>query len=457
MTHALIVDDDIGSSSAMAELISREGFSTATATTLHDARKQMALQRPDVILLDIHLPDGSGLDLFPNIDAQQSTEVVLITGHASLETSIEALRLGAADYLIKPINIRHLKNILSRVARPSDLKEEINKLRDDLRSLGRFGRLIGRSPPMQKLYDHISRVAPTAATVLLTGESGTGKEVVAQTLHELSRRKKAPFLPVNAGAISPQLIESELFGHEKGSFTGAVKQHAGYFERASGGTLFLDEITEMPIDLQSKLLRVLETGTFMRVGSNVQTETDVRVIAATNRSPEDAVAKGRFRADLLYRLQVFPIFLPPLRERTEDIELLVEHFLAELNQTESTHKTVDPEIIELLSKFPWPGNVRELKNTIHRAYIMADDIIDKHCLPPQVSTLNGIRQPAVYNGSALNIQVGMKIADAEQRLIYATLEHCGGSKEKTADMLGISLKTLYNRFKEYSEDTDPSQ
>ncbi|MGH8582596.1 MAG: sigma-54-dependent transcriptional regulator, partial [Gammaproteobacteria bacterium] len=280
MSHALIVDDDLNSLAGLAELVGRQGFTTDTASSLGEARDKMAGRRPDVVLLDLVLPDGNGMDLFQDIESRSATEVVLITGNASLETSIEALRLGAADYLTKPVNLKHLKNVLSRVARPADLKAELDELRGDLRSIGRFGSLIGVSRAMQKVYDQIARVAPTAATVLIAGESGTGKELVAHTLHGLSRRRKEAFLPVNCGAIQAQLIESELFGHEKGSFTGATREHKGYFEQADGGTLFLDEVTEMPSELQVKLLRVLETGTFMRVGADKQIETDVRVIGA---------------------------------------------------------------------------------------------------------------------------------------------------------------------------------
>jgi DNA-binding NtrC family response regulator len=443
MSHALIVDDDVDSLTALAVLVNREGFTTDTASTLREAREKMAQRRTDVVLLDLVLPDGNGMDLFQDIESRSITEVVLITGHASLETSVEALRLGAADYLVKPVNVKQLQTILSRVARPADLKAEINKLRGDLRSLGHFGRLIGVSTAMQKVYDQIARVAPTPATVLITGESGTGKELVSHTIHDLSRRKKELFIPINCGAISPQLIESEIFGHEKGSFTGATRLHKGYFERAYGGTLFLDEITEMPIELQVKLLRVLETNTFMRVGGDEHLETDVRVIAATNRPPAEAVVQGKLREDLLYRLQVFPIHLPPLRERAGDIDLLANHFLADINHTESAHKAFTPEALAQLRTYPWTGNVRELKNVVHRAFIMADDVIDTPYLPRELGAL------PVVDGNSLNVGVGMKIAEAERRLILATLQHCDGSKEKTAEMLGVSVKTLYSRLREY--------
>ena len=298
MTHALVVDDDVDSAEMLATLLASEGITAATAHSLAEAQRRIVLQTPDLILLDLNLPDGSGMTLFDNETVRANAEVVLITGHASLETSIEALRLGAADYLIKPVSVRQLKGILSRVARPAVVEAEISSLQADARESASFGQLRGRSPSMQRVYQQIGRVAPTAVSVLFTGESGTGKEVAARTVHDLSRRRDRPFLAVNCGAISPTLIESEMFGHEKGAFTGANRQHLGYFERANGGTLFLDEVTEMPLDLQVKLLRVLETGTFMRVGALETQHSDVRLIAATNRDPNRAVAEGRLREGL---------------------------------------------------------------------------------------------------------------------------------------------------------------
>jgi len=451
MPHALLVDDDADTLASLEELIAREGFTVATASSLNAAREQMILQRPDVVLLDLVLPDGDGMDLFQDVESRATTEVVMITGHASIETSIEALRLGAADYLIKPVNIKQLKAILSRVARPTDLKKEINALRGELRSLGRFGRLLGSSSAMQTVYDQIQRVAPTVATVLITGESGTGKELVAQTLHDLSRRRKNPFIPVNCGAISPQLIESEVFGHEKGSFTGAIREHKGYFERANGGTLFLDEITEMPVELQVKLLRVLEEGTFMRIGSDREIEIDVRIIAATNRVPEEAVAEGKLREDLLYRLQVFPLHLPPLREREADVKLIAEQFLKDLNQAEDTAKYFVPEAQDLLMEWHWPGNVRELRNVVQRAYIMSDDAIIPACVP-----LESGRARKNNGGPFLQVRVGSTVAEVERTLTMATLQQCGGVKEKAAQMLGVSLKTLYNRLREYDSQREPA-
>jgi two-component system response regulator AtoC len=442
MPHVLIVDDDSNTREALGEIAAAEGFTSAAAGNIRDAQRQIASQRPDVVLIDLKLPDGNGMDLFNDIESRATTDIVLITGHASVETAVEALRLGAADYLTKPINFRRLKALLSRVPRTVDLKTEIGVLRSELQRLGHFGQMLGASAAMQKLYNHIGRVAPTEATVLLLGESGTGKELAAQTIHDLSLRQKHPFLPVNCGAISPQLIESEIFGHEKGSFTGADRQHKGYFERASGGTLFLDEITEMPLELQVKLLRVLETGSFMRIGSNQELETDVRVIAATNRDPEEAIMEGKLRLDLYHRLNVFPLKIPPLREREADVELLALHFLDEFNLAHGTSKVISPDGLDCLKGYHWPGNVRELRNYMQRAFILSDQTIDAVALAPAMTTQARL-------GLTLAIPVGTSLADVDRKLIFATLELCGGAKKRAADILGISLKTLYNRLEEY--------
>ena len=448
MPHVLIVDDEPNTRAALAEIVSAEGFTNAVAGDLREARIQIVRQSPDVVLTDLKLPDGSGMDLFKELDPSIPVEVILITGHARVESAVDALRLGAADYLIKPINMQRLKAILDRIPRAGDLKAEIGSLRGELRRFGRFGRMLGGSPAMQDLYDQIGKVAPTEATVLLIGESGTGKELAAQTLHDLSLRRKRPFLAVNCGAISPNLIESEMFGHERGSFTGAERQHKGYFERSHGGTLFLDEITEMPIELQVKLLRVLETGLFMRVGTNQETECDVRIIAATNRNPQEAVADGKLREDLYHRLNVFPIHLPPLRERAKDVELLAQSFLDMLNETHKSAKAFSPAMLADMASHAWPGNVRELKNYVHRAFIMTDGgLIDTVAAPIQLAPAGKTESEPI-----VTIPVGTSLAEADRRLIFATLQHCGGVKKHAAEVLGISLKTLYNRLEDYAAD-----
>jgi two-component system, NtrC family, response regulator AtoC len=443
--HLLLVDDDPEALEWLSELAKSEGFSVSQADSLRAARIHLSRLQPDLLLTDLQLPDGKGMDLVGDLETRESTEVVLITGHASVESAVEALRLGATDYLVKPIDVERLKAILRRVPRTGELRQEIGELRDELRKLGRFGHILGSSPPMQRLYDQLGRVSPTSATVLLIGESGTGKELAAQTIHDLSRRKKSPFLPLNCGAVSPQLIESELFGHEKGSFTGADRQHKGYFERCNGGTLLLDEITEMPQELQVKLLRVLETGQFMRVGTTTPISADVRLIAATNRNPDAAIAEGKLRQDLYHRLNVFPISMPPLRERGTDIELLAQHFLDQLNKREGTAKTFAPATIAALYGHSWPGNVRELKNYAQRAYILADEVIDENLAPASVA--------APESAPLLTVRVGSTLDEVSRRLIEATLAECG-SKRKAADMLGISLKTLYNRLAVYKGESE---
>jgi two-component system response regulator AtoC len=465
MPHVLIVDDDTDSAATLRELIAAPAFTVALAHTLRDARKQIALQQPDLVLLDLKLPDGNGMDLFADPQLVANSEVVLITGHASLDTSIQALRMGAADYIVKPINLRHLQGLLSRVTQPAKLKAEVDTLTAELTESGHFGHLWGRSAPMQRVYEQIARVAATGITVFITGESGSGKELAAQTVHGLSRRRKQAFLAVNCGAISPHLIESEIFGHEKGSFTGAERQHLGFFERANGGTLFLDEVTEMSLDLQVKLLRVLETGRFMRVGSTQSLEADVRVIAATNRPPEQAVASGKLREDLLYRLNVFPIHLPPLRDRLSDVPLLAQHFLTAIAAQEGQPKQFTPAALQQLQRHGWPGNVRELRNAVQRAYVMATgSVIDERWLPlgggdaPAPAAAPAASSAGTSAGAdtpSITLPIGISMVQAERALILATLERFEHHKERTAAALGISLKTLYNRLKEYQADDAP--
>lgn len=310
-------------------------------------------------------------------------------------------------------------------------------------ALGRFGRLYGSSTVMQDVYRMIEKVAPTEATVFITGESGCGKELVARTIHERSPRANGAFVAINCGAIPANLIEAELFGHERGAFTGANRQHRGCFERAEGGTLFLDEITEMAPEMQVRLLRVLEMGRFMRVGGDGEIRTNVRVLTATNRDAHDAVRDGRLREDLMYRLAVFPIELPPLRDRQGDTELLAEHFLQKLNVEAGTSKRLSRAALTTIRAYHWPGNVRELKNAVHRAFIMAEEFVDLD--------LAGLACPAV-EGECLRVPVGTSLAEMERQAIFATLDHCRGNKRRAAEMLGVSLKTLYNRLTAYQAE-----
>jgi DNA-binding NtrC family response regulator len=524
----LVVEDDDNSADLLSTFARSEGFVASIASSLAEARQQLVVHKPGIVLLDLGLPDGSGMDLFSDENLRGDAEIVLITGNASVETSVQALRLGAADYLIKPVSLKLLRTVLTRLADvpprgtgplqlagsepstapPGDSPPEGGEVADvSARSSDNFGGMWGVSQSMRDVFTQIERVARTSVSVFIVGESGTGKELVAESIHRFSHRKNGPFEAVNCGAISAQLIESELFGHEKGSFTGAIKQHKGFFERASGGTLFLDEITEMSLDLQVKLLRVLETGTFSRVGSDSPLRSDVRVVAATNRQPLTAVREGKLREDLYYRLNVFQIGLPPLRDRLEDLPLIARHFLAAYAKREGRKLSITDSALKAMCSYHWPGNVRELRNFIHRTAIMVDDrAIDVECLPPfdaqivvsagsvserypaastEGATGSQASQAAPRNGSAglhgeapdesgrrlgaadqaagsssngaedmpfVPVRVGSTIADAERDLIIATLAYCDGAKERTADMLGISLKTLYNRLRAYGSD-----
>ncbi|RTZ45618.1 sigma-54-dependent Fis family transcriptional regulator [Candidimonas sp. SYP-B2681] len=440
MPHLLITDDESAIRELIAEIAIEEGYTVAQAGDIRQARIQIERQKPDVVLLDMQLPDGNGIDFWHDL-ALPGTHVVFVTGYSTVDSAIQALRCGAVDYLLKPVSLRRLRGILS------ELKAMLQK-HPLPGATNCFKKMIGQSRAVQLLCAHIEKVAPTQATVLLVGESGTGKELAAEAIHLASPRHEKPFMPVNCGAISPNLIESELFGHEKGSFTGADRQHKGYFERASGGTLFLDEITEMSMELQVRLLRVLETGRFMRVGTNQEIDADVRVIAATNRNPEQAVANGTLREDLYHRLSVFPLELPPLRDRDEDVLLLADHFLRQLNEESGTNKAFAPEALKAMSEYSWPGNIRELRNYVYRSYILADTVIKGDFNSFELESRSG------GWGSEILVPVGVPLADANKQLILATLKQCGGVKKAAAEMLGISLKTLYNRLEEYGAASD---
>ncbi|MBT8098398.1 MAG: sigma-54 dependent transcriptional regulator, partial [Gammaproteobacteria bacterium] len=357
----------------------------------------------------------------------------------SLHSAVSGMRAGASDYFSIPVDTERLQANLNSLA-------DNDKTPDATVDKSGRGILIGECPAMQRLYRLLRKVSVTELSVMLVGESGTGKELAARTIYELSPRDAQEFVAINCGAIPAELMESQLFGHVKGAFTGATKNHKGFFERASGGTLFLDEITEMSADLQVKLLRVLEMGTFMPVGSENEKTTDVRLISATNRDPEQAVAEGVLREDLYYRLAQFPVQLPPLRERGDDIELLARHFLTAENEARAIDKDFSGEALEALRMHDWPGNVRELKNAVMRAHVLAGNEIGLDDLPNEVPSSGATRAGRV------RVSVGMSIKDVERRLIFATLEQNDGDRQKTAEMLGISPKTLYNRLKQYHID-----
>lgn len=418
----------------MADYLRVKGHSAAIAASLSAARSELSKQAPDVVLLDLMLPDGSGLELFDTFEDQPPRKIIIITGHSGVKSLIGAMAGDGVVYMKKPIEPRDLEGILNT------LGDSSSAAGDEAAGTEHFGLLLGDSSAMQSLYKTIRQVAATDSTVLIQGESGTGKELVAEAIHKLSGRE-GRFIPVNCGGLTKDLISSQLFGHEKGSFTGADQRHLGFFERADKGTLFLDEITEMPLEMQTHLLRVLETGKVLRLGSERELPVNTRLLAATNRDPAKAVREGDLREDLYFRLRVFPLQLPPLRERKGDITLLAERFLADLNKQQGSRKCFSSEALQKLEQHTWPGNVRELKHTVHRAYILSDQEL--------------VQIPEHFDedlpGGIEGLSVGRSIADVERDLILTTMEHFDGDKNAAAATLGISLKTLYNRLKSYGE------
>jgi two-component system, NtrC family, response regulator AtoC len=370
----LVVEDDAATRKGLEQLLSESQAETRSVGTLEKARAILEDFSPNICIVDLQLPDGNGLDLIREGRPEDPARAfIVLTGHGSIDTAVEAMKAGAADYLLKPLKPAQISVVLERLSEKMDLEREVDDLRSQLAHTGRFGSMVGKSEPMQEIFRILARVAKSDAPVMIIGESGTGKEIAAATIHELSRRRAKPFVAINCGAISPSLIESELFGHERGSFTGADKRRQGYFELANGGTLFFDEVTEMSAELQIKLLRVLETKTFRRVGGNEELKVNTRILSSTNRDLQDAIKSGKLREDFYYRLNVFPLALPPLRERKADISLLAQHFLERIEEREKGgFRDFEPAALAALNDYAWPGNVRELRNIVHRAYVLSN-------------------------------------------------------------------------------------
>ncbi len=453
-TRVLIVDDEENQRTGLAEMISAWGFATETAADGEEALAKLEGFPAQVLLTDLMMPRMDGFELLRRLGAQgENIPAIVLTAFGSLETALATIHeLGAFWFLEKPIAPQALRVLLERAAAHGRLARQTERLARQLSYQGVLGELTGASPLMQQVFSLIRQVAPSRAAVLITGESGTGKELVARAIHQLSPRAGGPFIAINCAALPEALMESEMFGHEKGAFTGAVERRAGCFELAQDGTLLLDELAEMPIATQSKLLRVLEDSRVRRLGGKNELHVDVRLLAATNRPPEDAVRKGLLREDLYYRLNVFPIALPPLRDRMEDLPLLVQALLADLNRKHGCRVTgVRPEALERLRQRPWPGNVRELRNVLERAVILAaQGTVGVEHLPQEASpakpepAASGLEGPA-----AITVRVGSTIGEAERSLILRTLEHTRNNKTRAAEILGISLKTLFNKLKEY--------
>jgi DNA-binding NtrC family response regulator len=449
--RVLIVEDDPATRSGLTELVRAWGFTADEAADGAEALEKITAFRPSIVVTDLVMPRMSGIELLkalqPEID---NIKVILLTAQGTVDTAVEAVKAGAEDYLTKPLDPNKLHRLLERLAELNDHKRENQALRRQLNDRGRFGRIIGNSAAMRALYQVLEQAAPTPASMLILGESGTGKELVAQTIHQLSPRASHPFVAINCAAIPDTLLESEIFGHEKGAFTGATDRRAGCFELADRGTLFLDEIAEMTPATQVKLLRVLQERKFRRLGGRTEQEVDVRVLAATNIDPVVAIREGRLREDLYYRLNVFTISLAPLRDRKDDLALLIQAFVDEFNARDNRNvKRVAPAAMRQLEQYDWPGNVRELRNVIERAIILArGDVIEPGHLPvfgPAPAAAAG-----VVNG--LTIAPGMTVDEAEQKLIVATLDSAGGNKTRAAEMLGISLKTLHNKLNRFKEE-----
>jgi DNA-binding NtrC family response regulator len=442
--RVLIVEDEPATRVGLTELVRTWGFTAASASDGQEALERITEFRPTIIISDLVMPRMGGLDLLRALasDGGEYT-IVILTAQGTVETAVEAIKEGAYDYLTKPIEPQRLKILLDKIVERQDTLREVKVLRKQLRDQGAFGRMVGSSVQMRKVYQTIEQAAPTSASVLIWGESGTGKELVAQTIHELSPRNQLPFVPINCAAIPETLLESEIFGHEKGAFTGAFDRREGCFELADRGTLFLDEIAEMTPATQVKLLRVLQERKFRRLGGRQEQAVDVRVIAATNAVPADAVKSGKLREDLYYRLNVFAIELPPLRKRKEDLSLLIQGFLGEFNaRNRKAVSALDPAAMKALEQYNWPGNVRELRNVIERAVILCSgQFIEPKHLPPLVAA------PTVETAKpTLSITPGTTVEEAENRLILMTLEHTRDNKTRAAEILGISLKTLHNKL-----------
>jgi DNA-binding NtrC family response regulator len=452
----LIVEDDVHTRIGLAELVSGWGYRTETADDGVAGFERVQRWHPGIVITDLKMPRADGMELLSRIaESETGISVIVVTAQGSVERAVDAMKMGAYDFVEKPIDPVRLRTILANASRQRATERELHVTRRRLRDTGVLGPLIGSSNVMQQLFRLIEQVAPSTANVLITGESGTGKELAANTLHQLSPRRNKPFVAVNCAAIPETLIESEIFGHEKGAFTGAVERRAGCFELAEEGTLLLDEIGEMPIATQAKLLRVLEERKLRRLGSRTESAVDVRTIAATNKNPERAVADGQLRSDLYYRLNVFTINMPALREHMEDIPDLVTAMILDMNAKHARQVTgISPHLMSRFLSYAWPGNVRELRNTIERAVILGDkgELTERH-LPPGFgdTVITHPGQIEAADSAALHLNVGTTVSDAERQLILKTLASTNNNKTRAAEILQISLKTLHNKLKEYQE------
>jgi DNA-binding NtrC family response regulator len=453
----LIVEDEPHALMGLAELISGWGYQTETACDGIEGWEKAQAWNPAIVVTDLKMPRLDGIGLLQKLTEDGSglsanLAVVVLTAMGSIQLAVDAMKMGAYDFLQKPVDATRLRTILANATRQRETVIELEVARRRLRETGVLGSMVGSSKAMREIFGLIEQIAPSNVSVLITGESGTGKELVARTLHDLSPRKPRPFVAVNCAAIPETLIESEIFGHEKGAFTGAAERRAGCFELAAGGTLLLDEIGEMPPGTQAKLLRVLEERKLRRLGARTEQEVDVRVLAATNRDPGEAVAEGHLRPDLYYRLNVFNIHLPPLRDHMDDLPAMTEAMLLQMNQKHGRRVSgVAPSMLDRLMAYNWPGNARELRNMIERAVVLCADgtPLDAGHLPPSFGKAQAQAAQA-HDGSVVQVRVGSTVDEMERLLILRTLESTGQNKTRAAEILGVSLKTMHNKLKEYS-------
>jgi DNA-binding NtrC family response regulator len=445
----LIADDDESGRGGLAALLAMWGYEVQEAVDGKDALERAPSFRPHVVVADMVMPviDGIGL-LKPLAATVPEAAVILLTAHGSIETAVSAMREGAYDYMTKPVDPRRLRVLVEKAVEKVQVNREVTVLRRQLKETRGLGPLLGVSPAMQEIYRLIEMAAPSPAPVLILGETGTGKELVARTIHELSQRARGPFVAVNCSAIPETLLESELFGHEKGAFTGAMARRPGYFELADGGTIFLDEIAEMSSNLQAKYLRVLQDSQVRRIGGHDEVSVDVRVVCATNKDVVKAVQEGAFREDLYYRVNVLTIPLPPLRRRPEDILLLAEAFMTEFNDKyERQVRGIDEAALKLLREHAWPGNVRELRNVIERAVVSCEDgLITADCLP--IAPLGAAPSE---RANVVVLPVGTTLDDGEKQLILRTLQSVNNNKTRAAEILGTTPKTLHNKARRWRE------
>ena len=453
MSRILIVDDELSLRQFLALLLSKEGYDVTAVEGVLAAYAALDEGGVDLVLTDLRMPDGSGLDVLTHaMRLDPAIQVIVMTAYATTQTAIDAMKAGARDYLVKPFDVEKLLVQVGKALEVRRLESENLYLRQELASRGKSGQVVGSSEPMQEIHTMVARVAPTRATVLITGESGTGKEVIAREIHQRSDRAQGPFIPVNCGAIPETLIESELFGHIRGAFTGAAKDRKGLFFAAEGGTLFLDEIGELPLSMQVRLLRALQEKKIKRVGAEVEENVDVRIVAATNRDLMEEVTEGRFREDLYYRLNVIQLRVPPLRERREDVPLLVRHFLTKLGAEHGREmKGVDREAMQALMAHEWPGNVRELENVMERAITLSwGDMITLDALPKALQPSADLpSRLAVIDLPPEGCVLDALVEALERRLILQALERTGGNRTEAARHLGVTFRSLRYRLAKY--------